>query len=113
MVEVLRPTVGPVLAGEERERTYAQHQREYTPLRTLIGVTEQGRVLSRWKPTPEQRRMIADGKDIFLVLLTFHGPLAPSIMLIADDSDASELMQIIGLPCGQEKAKAEAIHGST
>jgi hypothetical protein len=107
MVEVIFPTSGPVLAGEERERTYAEHQPEYMPLRTLVGVTEQGRVLSRWRPTPEQRKMIAEGKDIFLVLLTFHRPLAPSMMLIADDSDAVELKEIIGLPNG-ELAPAEA-----
>ena len=102
MVEVINPASGPVLVGEERERTYAKHQPEYIPLRTPVGVTEQGRVLSRWTPTEEQRRLIAAGKDIFLVLLTFHGPLAPSMMLIGDDSDALELKQIIGLPCGDE-----------
>lgn len=105
LISVICPKDGPVLIGEEeREVVYAKNQPEYIPLRTLRGMNHEGRVLSRWTPTEEQRKAIAEGKDIFLVLLTFHGPLAPSMMLIGDDSNAQELRDLIGLPDSDKPA---------
>lgn len=32
-------------------------------------LTPQGQVISRWTPTPEERKRIADGEDLYLTLI--------------------------------------------
>jgi len=78
MLDYLSPRNGPVIDGlESQEVVYAKDQPEYIPLRTLKSKSPQGAVLSRWTLTPEQRKAVAEGADIFLELLTFHDPLQP------------------------------------
>lgn len=85
MISYLKPKDGPVIDGlEQREIVYAKDQPEYVPLRTLVGDDKQRRVLSRWNPTPEQRKAIAEGADIYLQLLTFGQPLQPILMFVSD-----------------------------
>ena len=48
-------------------------------------------MVSRWSPTAEQRKAIAEGKDIFLELLTFRQPLQPIIMYLGDDDSAEDI----------------------
>lgn len=87
MFSYLKPKDGPVIEGlEEKEIVYAKDQHPYIPLRTLVGNSRDRRVLSRWEPTPEQRKAIADGADIYLQLLTFGQPLQPILMLVSDGS---------------------------
>ena len=52
--------------------------------------------ISRWSPTDEQRKSIAEGKDVYLSLYTFGGPLAPSLIFIGDDEDAAEIVGRFG-----------------
>lgn len=63
-----------------RDATYAKDQPEYLPLPTLA--SRDGRVVSRWQPTPEERQAISDGADIFLMLYTFNKPLQPIVMTV-------------------------------
>jgi hypothetical protein len=86
MFEYLQPRNGPVVEGmESQEVVYAKNQPEYIPLRTLRNSRDSYvPVVSRWSPTPEQRKLIADGADIFLELSTFGGPLSPIRMGIGD-----------------------------
>lgn len=92
MLSFLEPKDGPVAPGEEeREVVYAKNQIQYKPLRTLRGDAVDSPVISRWSPTDEQRKMIAEGKDIFLELLTFHQPLQPILVYVGDDSDKQEI----------------------
>jgi hypothetical protein len=92
MLSYLQPKDGPVVAGEEQhERVFAKDQPEYIPLRTLVQRDAQGGVLSRWAPTEEQRKAIAEGADIYLELLTFHTPLQPILMFVAGDGDSEEI----------------------
>jgi len=92
MISYLLPKDGPVAPGfESLETVYAKDQPEYIPLRTLASHDAVRRVVSRWSPTLEQRQEIADGKDVFLTLLTFSGPLQPIQMFIGDDSDSAEI----------------------
>ena len=85
MFDYLSPKDGPVIDGmESREVVYAKNQPEYIPLRTLPEGGPMGGVVSRWTLTPEQRKLVADGADIFLELSTFHGPLQPIRMGIGD-----------------------------
>jgi hypothetical protein len=82
---------GPVVVGlESHERVFAKDQPQYKPLRILAG--EQGlSAISRWHPTEEQRKAIAEGADILLEVLHFGGPLAPTRMMVADKCDAGGL----------------------
>lgn len=92
MIEYMEPSEKPVVAGsEDREVVYAKNQTQYKPLRTLVSSNASRAVLSRWTPTDEQRTAIADGKDIYLELLTFGRSLQPILMFIADDRDADEI----------------------
>lgn len=78
MFRYLTPKDGPVFEGlENREVVYAKDQSEYLPLRALVSTELSGRVTTRWALTDEQRKAIADGADIFLMLLTFSQPLQP------------------------------------
>jgi hypothetical protein len=85
MFEYLQPHDGPVIDGlEQYEIVMAKNQPEYVPLRCLPGKTLQGERLSRWTPTPEQRKAIADGADIFLELWTYNAPMNPIRMAVSD-----------------------------
>ena len=86
MFDYLSPKNGPVIEGmESQELVYAKNQPEYIPLRTLRNNSdEMGGVVSRWTLTPEQRKLVAEGADIFLELSTFREPLQPIRMAIGD-----------------------------
>lgn len=87
MFSYLKPKDGPVFDGlENDEVVYAANQPQYIPLRTLVSSGPERRVLSRWTFTPEQRKAIADGADIFLQLLTFGDPLQPIAIAVTDDT---------------------------
>lgn len=87
MFSYLKPKDGAVIPGcKQKEVVYAEDQPEYIPLRTLVSNDRRRAVLSRWEPTLEQRKAIADGADIYLQLLTFGHPLQPIIMLVSDGS---------------------------
>lgn len=59
---------------------FAKDQPEYVPLPTLRCID--GRVLSRWQPSPEERAAIAAGQDVYLTMLTFGQPLQPVLLTI-------------------------------
>lgn len=104
MYDFLSPKDGPVVEGlEAQETVYAKDQPEYTPLRTLRSSDEAGRVISRWAPTPEQRKAIADGADIYLELLTFNGPLQPIRMAVSDGKLDPDWVKVclLGQPAGE------------
>lgn len=88
MFRYLQPKDGPVFAGlESKEVVYAKDQPEYLPLRTLKSQADSGRVISRWSLTDEQRTAIANGADIFLMLMTFHFPLQPIQIVTGDGTE--------------------------
>jgi hypothetical protein len=85
MFEYLKPRNGPVVDGlESQEVVYAANQPEYIPLRSLRADGRMGAVISRWTLTPEQRRAVAEGADVFLELSTFNQPLQPIRMSVSD-----------------------------
>lgn len=88
MFDFLKPHDGPVIPGLERfERIYAKDQPQYRALRTLPGRLGKS-AISRFSFTEEQRKAIAEGADIYLELLHFGGPLAPSsIMIMSEPAD--------------------------
>lgn len=85
MYDYLSPKDGPVVEGMEAEEVvYAKYQPEYIPLRTLRGEGKMTPVISRWSFTENQRKLIAEGADIFLELSTFGNPLQPIRIAISD-----------------------------
>ena len=86
--EYLHPADRPVVDGlEKHEVVYAKDQPEYILLRCLRSNTPSGRVISRWTLTPEQRKMVAEGADVFLSLYTFGRPLQPIQLAISADPE--------------------------
>lgn len=61
----------PLLEGV----TYATHQRQYIPLPTRR--SEDGDVVSRWRPNFWARLALLFGADIYLTVLTFGAALQP------------------------------------
>jgi hypothetical protein len=117
MFDYLSPRNGPVIDGlESQEVVYAKDQPKYIPLRTLKSRSPQGAVLSRWTLTPEQRKAVTEGADIFLELLTFHRPLQPIRIAIGkgdldtawmDTCPADEPEKLSNIEVIQEAASAE------
>lgn len=61
---------------------YAKDQAEYKalPVARIEGV--EGRVISRWSLTDEERKKIAEGADLYIEQLTFGDPLQPILPTI-------------------------------
>jgi hypothetical protein len=54
---------------------YAKDQPQYIPL--PVRRTQDGEVVSRWKPNWRARIAVLFGADFYLTMLTFNGPLTP------------------------------------
>lgn len=61
----------------------AKNQPEYLPLPSLVSAD--GRVVSRWKLTEEERVAVANGADLFLTVTTHQARLQPVMLQIAED----------------------------
>lgn len=92
MFDYLKMHDGPVVDGlEEYETVFAKSQPEYLPLRTLPG--ENGNsAISRFSLTDEQRKAVATGADIYLEIVHFRGPLAPSRLMIMSEPAVSSAL---------------------
>jgi hypothetical protein len=94
----LRPKDGPIIPElESLEVVLAKDQPGYAPLRVLRSSAPEGYCVSRWALTADQRSMIADGADIFLVLLTFGNPLQPIQMAVAHEIEPQSALEAYGL----------------
>lgn len=113
--EYLNPVDGPVIPGlEQFELVYAKNQPQYRPLHTLKSEYPDGKVMSRWTLTPAQRAAVAAGADIFLELMTFHGPLQPITMAVATDINPDYVKSTYGLLTAEEgwRKAAKEISGA-
>jgi hypothetical protein len=79
---------------EQQEVVYAKNQPEYVPLRTLTSSGPERKVISRWTLTPEQRKAVAEGADIYLQLLTFGAPLQPIVMAVGEGSEDLDWVKV-------------------
>ena len=61
--------------------TYAKDQPQYLPLSTLKTPPD-GRVVSQWQFTENERLLLANGVPLTLVLHTFNEPLQPIILIV-------------------------------
>jgi hypothetical protein len=89
MFDYLTSHDGPVVKGlEQHETVYAKEQPQYLSLRTLPG--EDGNsAISRFHLTDAQRKAVAEGADIYLEILHFRGPLAPSRLMVMSEPEES------------------------
>ena len=46
---------------------------------------QQSQIIARFGLTDAQRKMVADGADVYLELLHFRGPLAPSLLMVMSE----------------------------
>lgn len=98
MFDYLTPADRPVVDGlEEHEIVAAKDQPEYIPLRCLRSHGIEGNVMSRWTFTPDQRKAVAEGADIFLTLMTFHRPLQPILLAVSDAPNKDYFEALFGL----------------
>ena len=96
MLRYLNPKDGPVFDGlEDKEVVFAKDQPQYLPLRTLVSKGGEQRVISRWTLTEDQRKAVADGADIFLMLLTFGEPLQPIQIATGDGTEDLDWVKLI------------------
>ncbi|ODM71721.1 hypothetical protein [Bradyrhizobium elkanii] len=85
MFDFVEPHDGPVIIGLEKfETVYAKDQPQYRPLRTLPSRRGDG-AIARFHFTDAQRKAIVEGADLYLELLHFKGPLAPSLIMVMSE----------------------------
>lgn len=85
MFGFVEPHDGPVVVGLEKfETVYAKDQPQYRPLRTLPGRNGDS-AIARFHFTDAQRKAIAEGADLYLELLHYRGPLAPSLVMVMSE----------------------------
>jgi hypothetical protein len=85
MFDAVDPYDGPVVIGLEKfETVYAKDQPQYRPLRTLPA-RKGDSAIARFHFTDAQRKAIAEGADIYLELLHFGGPFAPSLIMVMSE----------------------------
>jgi len=90
MFDYLSPHNGPVIVGlEQFENVYAKNQPQYNPLRTLPGENGDS-AIARFHLTEAQRKAVAEGADIYLEILHYKGPLAPTRMMVLSEPPDQE-----------------------
>jgi hypothetical protein len=105
MFSYLNPFDGPVVEGMEKfEVVFAKEQPQYIPLRAIVSRDAQRNAMSRWTFTPEQRKAIYEGADIYLRLSTFGEPLQPISICVTEKWEPAWVRQEFNLP-KEEPAK--------
>jgi hypothetical protein len=87
------------------EVVYAADQPQYQPLPAFKCVN--GKVLTRWELTDEERKLIAEQGYIFLAVSTFNQPLQP-VYLSATPPDSITYVDWNEAPEGMEASKVNA-----
>jgi hypothetical protein len=85
-VEPITPVLSPEFA--DKEHVFGSNQPQYIPLPALI--SQCGVVLTRWRLSEEERKLVLDGADIMLSVWTVGQPLQP-VMLEVGNRDRSLL----------------------
>lgn len=74
----MNPVAVQIPGHETDEFVIAKDQPEYIPLPAVAIDTPEGiAIVTRWRPDAEERAALAAGADIWLLSLTFGGPLQP------------------------------------
>lgn len=81
--------VSPVMAGSKPiEVVLGKDRPEYLPLPAVWLDMVSRPMVTRWRPTTEERKMLAEGADIVLQQLTFGQPFQPvNLQVVMPDED--------------------------
>ncbi|MHB1673773.1 MAG: hypothetical protein ACYCSP_05930 [Acidobacteriaceae bacterium] len=84
----------PVVEGlEPYELILGAGQPEYRPLPVLRSPAPVYAVMSRWAPSEEERKLIAEGADIFLTVWTFGAAYPPTLLEVMRSSADPDLIR--------------------
>ncbi len=84
----------PVVEGlEPYELLLGADQPEYKPLPALRSPAPVYAVMSRWAPSEEERRLIAEGADILLTVWTFGAAYPPTLLEVMRRSADPDLIR--------------------
>lgn len=73
-------STSPVFDGTSiAEVVYAKDQPEYEP---LPAVRSDKTLITRWKLTPDERKRLIDGEDLFIHIMHFGNPLQPLLPVV-------------------------------
>lgn len=79
-MEIVDPRIDPRLVPPgSKAIVIAEHQQEYRDLPSVR--TPNGQVVTRWRPTPEERAAVMRGEDVFVTILS-HGAINPIFVTI-------------------------------
>lgn len=81
-MEIDDPRIDPKLVPEgSRPIIKGQGQEDiYRPLPSIH--CPDGKVITRWVPSDEERKRIAAGEDLYLCVLTYHHRLQPQLLSV-------------------------------
>jgi hypothetical protein len=71
---------------EPRAVVFAKNQPQYDPLPALVYAD--GKLMTEWKLTEEERERIAHGENIRLWIWTFNRPLQPVALEVTDEASS-------------------------
>jgi hypothetical protein len=84
----------PVVEGlEPYEIVLGESQAEYLPLPVLRSPAPHYATMSRWQPSPEERKLIAEGADIFLTVYTFGNNYPPTMIEVMRSTADPDLIR--------------------
>ena len=73
--------ISPVIPGEtHNEVIVAENQDEYQNLPSIQ--LQDGSILTRWKLTDEEKAIIAETGDIYLIMWTGGKPVSPVLLMV-------------------------------
>lgn len=68
------------------QRVYGSRQTDvYEPMYSRV--TPEGITVTRWKFSEAERRLIAEGKDLFITIQTFSTPMQPHGFMVEGTED--------------------------
>jgi hypothetical protein len=79
-MDIVDPRIDPRLVPPgSKAVVFAEHQPEYQDLPSVR--TPYGHVITRWAPSLDERRRIAEGEDLYLTIWS-HGAINPVVLTV-------------------------------
>lgn len=77
--------VSPVIPNENhKEVIIAEHQDEYQNLPSIR--LDDGSILTRWVLTDEEKKIVSETGDVYLLMQTFGQPVTPVLLFVEKPS---------------------------
>lgn len=90
-------SISPVIPGlEPYEINISGPENNQPEFKTLhVLHSPEGKILTRWQLTPEEREAVAKGADIYFTLVTMNQPVMPmSCQVITPSADIADIIKI-------------------